>query len=95
MKALWTRTDGGIDLKLRVAAGAGGGREGTKGPVLRVLFVKKKFAKFLRAIVSKVNDAEKIAGCQSALYRELHIEVLRKRIASDCRVGASLETTRS
>ena len=54
MKALWTRTDGGIDLKLRVAAGAGGGREGTKGTVLRALFVKKKFAKFLRAIVSKV-----------------------------------------
>ena len=54
MKALWTRTDGGIDLKLRVVAGAGGGREGTKGPVLRVVFVEKKFAKFLRAIVSKV-----------------------------------------
>ena len=54
MKALWTRTDGGIDLKLREDAGAGGGREGTKGPVLRVAFVEKKFAKFLRATVPKV-----------------------------------------
>ena len=37
---------------------------------------------------------EKFVGCHTALYRQLHIEALLKLIASYCRVGASLETTR-